>query len=437
MGKGANTNTNTNMMNTASTQPMPSGGKGGGKGGGMPTGTSGMPTGTRYDRSKSFSENLDAGVNFPGMAPDGSFNPPTSYGSAPSSLGQVFGGGNAGGPEGPPPSSNMSRIADAALGLRMNFGGPYGSSPAPAGGGAAPAPAGGGKGGGIGEMSDYMKEAAGRIGQPRTPPAGGGLFGGLANAANLVNQQRRRNEFINSDNQLNTIRAEQMELERKARQEALNRSYYDQPEEPTVAQQPANIAEPAQPPLQFGDPGYMPTYNPSIPASRNPYDRSRMGQMERLNAAYRNRLERFNNPMQNIPEALRKYNDMLRLRGDPEPRMETEEQRTKRLFSYIGEPADRFGPVDPKLDAEYDNFLRTRMNPNQVMNRFTGVRRAAFGEPLQISSAFGGPSGGLRPTGREILNSALLNAPVGDGPRVNSGRGGKGDFGAYAPYVNI
>ena len=383
MGKGANTNTNTNMMNTASTQPMPSGGKGGGKGGGMPTGTSGMPTGTRYDRNKSFSENIDAGVNFPGMAPDGSFNPPTSYGSA-------------------------------------------------------PAPAGGGKGGGKGgEIPDSMKEYAGSIGQPRTPPAGGGMFGGLANAANLLNQQRQRNDFINSDNELNRIRGAQMELERKARQEALNRSYYDQPEEPTVAQQPANIAEPAQPPLQFGDPGYMPTYNPSIPASRNPYDRSRMGQMERLNAAYRNRLERFNNPMQNIPEALRKYNDMLRLRGDPEPRMETEEQRTKRLFSYIGEPADRFGPVDPKLDAEYDNFLRTRMNPNQVMNRFTGVRRAAFGEPLQISSAFGGPSGGLRPTGREILNSALLNAPVGDGPRVNSGRGGKGDFGAYAPYVNI
>ena len=50
-----------------------------------------------------------------------------------------------------------------------------------------PAPAGGGKGGGKGgEIPDYMKEAAGRIGQPRTPPpsdmqappAGGGLFGG-------------------------------------------------------------------------------------------------------------------------------------------------------------------------------------------------------------------------------------------------------------------
>ena len=260
---------------------------------------------------------------------------------------------------------------------------------------------------------------------PPQPSAGKG--GGL----------QARRDFISSDNQLNTIRAEQMELERKARQEALNRSYYDQPEEPTVAQQPANIAEPAQPPLQFGDPGYMPTYNPSIPASRNPYDRSRMGQMERLNAAYRNRLERFNNPMENIPEALRTYNDMLRLRGDPEPRMETPEQREKRLISYISTPADRFGPVDPKRDAEYENYLRTRMNPNQVMNRFTGVRRAAFGEPLQIRSAFGGPFSGLRSMGRERFNPALVNAPVGDGPRVNSGRGGKGDFGAYAPYVNI
>jgi len=239
---------------------------------------------------------------------------------------------------------------------------------------------------------------------PPQPSAGKG--GGL----------QARRDFISSDNQLNTIRAEQMELERKARQEALNRSYYNQPEEPTVAQQPANIVEPA------------PTM---LPASRNPYDRQTM---DRLNAAYRNRLERFNNPMDNIPEALRPY-----LTPPPQAdfEVETPEQRSKRLLSYISEPSDRFGPVDPKRDAEYENYLRTRMNPNQVMNRFTGVRRAAFGEPLQIRSAFGGPFSGLRSMGRERFNPALVNAPVAAGPRVNSGRGGKGDFGAYAPYVNI
>ena len=98
-----------------------------------------------------------------------------------------------------------------------------------------------------------------------------------------------------------------MELERKARQEALNRSYYGQPAEPLgVPQpaqplgptlQPAKLAEPAQPPLQFGDPGYMPTYNPSmpaaptmLPASRDPFVRRMRTQQDALNDAYRKRL---------------------------------------------------------------------------------------------------------------------------------------------------
>lgn len=214
---------------------------------------------------------------------------------------------------------------------------------------------------------------------PMNPPqSSGGKGGGL----------QARNDFMNADNELNRIRGAQMELERKARQEALNRSYYDQPAEPTEpAQQPAQMVEPAQPtPLN------------TMPASRNPYNRLAdpretfdMIQRERLNAAYRNRLERFNNPMGNMPEALRPY----------------------------------------------INETNRRVDPNQVMNRFTGVRRAAFGEPLQISSAFGSPFSGLRALGRERFNPALVNAPVGDGPRVSAGRGGKGDYGALAPYVNI
>lgn len=227
---------------------------------------------------------------------------------------------------------------------------------------------------------------------PQPPPAGGGLLGGAASAANLFNQQRQRNDFINSDNELNRIRAEQMALERKARQEALNRSYYNQPAEPTGPQlQPATIAEPA-PPLQ------PPT---ALPASRNPYDRFGMGQMERLNAAYRNRLERFNNPMDNIPDR---------------PGMETPEQREKLFLSNLID-----GPV----------------NPNQVMNRFTGVRRAAFGEPLRMRSAFQSPFSGSRSMGRESFNPALFNAPMTFGPRVSAGRGGKGGLNAYPSIANI
>ena len=203
------------------------------------------------------------------------------------------------------------------------------------------------------------------------------MFSGLANAANLLNQQRQRNDFVNSDNQLNTIRAEQMELERKARQEALNRSYYGQPAEPTVAQQPANLAEPAQsaintsgtyqdyldsfnasifgpvgrplsedafnqnfggqpqPPLQFGDPGYMPTYNPSIPASRNPYDRGGISERDRLDMAYRNRISQMGFDQPNYAQQQQKFIEALR-RGTPQ---ETPLQRERRLISELAGPA--------------------------------------------------------------------------------------------------
>jgi hypothetical protein len=236
-----------------------------------------------------------------------------------------------------------------------------------------------------------------RGGMPRGGK-GGAVSPNTSSAANLFNQQRQRNDFINSDNELNRIRAEQMALERKARQEALNRSYYNQPAEPTGPQlQPATIAEPA-PPLQ------PPT---ALPASRNPYDRFGMGQMERLNAAYRDRLEKFNNPMDNIPDR---------------PGMETPEQRAERLLMpYTGGRLETFGLV----------------NPNQVMNRFTGVRRAAFGEPLRMRSAFQSPFSGSRSMGRESFNPALFNAPMTFGPRVSAGRGGKGGLNAYPSIANI
>jgi len=168
---------------------------------------------------------------------------------------------------------------------------------------------------------------------------------------------------MSRDNELNRIRGAQMELERKARQEALNRSYYGQPEEPTEALQPAKLAEPAQPPLQFGDPGYMPTATaPTMtPASRNPYDRSRMGQMERLNAAFRNRMDTFNNPRNALPEYLRPYADpypgqQLKFfdemrRGTPSFRDTLQEEAS--LLSQIGDPAPRQRP-QPSVGAGLD-----------------------------------------------------------------------------------
>jgi len=288
-----------------------------------------------------------------GMQGKGGGMPPPP--PAPASSGK--GGGKGGGMPSSPP--DVSRVSDA-VNLMKAFDGTSGP-PAPAGGGTTPSPKGGGKGG---EIPNFVKDYAGRIGQPRmsppidvtfgggaeyggvgegfrtqpqqpAPPAGGGFFGGLANAANLVNQQRQRNDFINSDNELNRIRGAQMELERKARQEAINRSYYDQPAEPTVAPQPAQPLGPTLQPAQMVDPVTLPvsydTYmenfrNPeanrfyglahpmsrkdfeakspedrlkaatfggmaSLPASRNPYDRGGLSERERLDMAYRNRLD--------------------------------------------------------------------------------------------------------------------------------------------------
>ena len=204
-----------------------------------------------------------------------------------------------------------------------------------------------------------------------------------------------------------------MELERKARQEAKNRSYYEQPEEPTVAQQPANIAEPAQPPLQFGDPGYMPTYNPSmpaaptmLPASRNPYDRRTMSQMDRLNAAYQDRMATFNNPINNIPEAFRPYvtpaylnrGDFSPSIGDPSqgiqasqlkfleemrrgtPAQETPQQREESLLGQL--IGSRRVESDPQVNREYENYLRTRSQPSIGADAFGLAALMGGGNPF-------------------------------------------------------
>ena len=344
-----------------------------------------------YDERGQFIGNQQPEANmFYGFNPTGAIGTGVSSGNIPAvanpldsapaggGKGGVKGGGFASPPPPPPPPNMYGGVGYNAImgagGIRptstpaftSGFTSPAMTPPQGKGGGMRgkgggmlppppPAPTSGGKGGGKGGgIPDYLKEAAGNIGQPRTPPpsdmqappAGGGLFGGLANAANLVNQQRQRDDFISSDNELNRIRGAQMELERKARQEALNRSYYDQPApQPTGAGNLSDqevidyftsrgeaVAMPSSPefakkamdnlrarmPADLSQPPAPVQPNlRTMPASRNPYDRQTM---DSLNAAFRNRMETFNNPRNNIPEAFRPFVTPASLtRGDFEP----------------------------------------------------------------------------------------------------------------------
>ena len=380
MGAGGIRPTSTPAFTSGFTSPAmtPPQGKGGGKGGGMPPPAPAMTRGGKGGGK---------GGGMPSPRPDIS-----QVSSAASSLGQALGGGGAGGPEGPPPPSN---IADAAMGLTMN----------PVGGGK-----GGGKGGGI---PDYMKEAAGRIGQPRTPPpsdmqappAGGGLFGGLANAANLLNQQRQRNDFISSDNELNRIRGAQMELERKARQEALNRSYYNQPApQPTGASNLSDqevidyytsrgeeVAMPSSPefaqkrmdelrermPADLSQP--LAPVQPNLrtmPASRDPFVRRMRTQQDALNDAFRNRLNAmgsFRSP--SVQESQRRFIEELR-RGTPQ---ETRLQRERRLISELADPMPGMSKAAEALRPLINTRGEQRLQPS------LGAGLGAFG----LSNFFG------------------------------------------------
>ena len=74
------------------------------------------------------------------------------------------------------------------------------------------------------------------------------------------------------------------------------------------ARMPADLSQPPAP--------VQPNLR-TMPASRNPYDRQTM---DRLNAAYQERMATFNNPINNIPEAFRPFVTPASLtRGDFEP----------------------------------------------------------------------------------------------------------------------
>ena len=397
------------------------GGKGGGKGGGFtPPPPQNMYGGVGYNsymgaggiRPTSVPTQF-SGFNAPTPMPTGGMIPlpetnfslpftpsPPSAGKGggkgggtppPAPAGSVKGGGKGGGmPSGSAPAPTVSDVNS----IFSEFGQPR----------TPPAPAGGGKGGGKGgEIPDYMKEAAGRIGQPRTPPpsdmqappAGGGLFGGLANAANLVNQQRRRDDFINSDNQLNRIRAEQMALERKARQEAVNRSYYDQPApQPTGAGNLSDqevidyftsrgeaVAMPSSPefakkamdnlrarmPADLSQPPAPVQPNlRTMPASRNPYDRQTM---DRLNAAYQDRMSQMDR-MESLqdPRRLALLENMRNLMPRTTFASPEDEQR---LRNQLGMP-------EPQPDSDYqlqqENFLKTRRLLDELGDPAPGMR---------------------------------------------------------------
>ena len=239
---------------------------------------------------------------------------------------------------------------------------------------------------------------------PPAPPAGKG--GGL----------QARNDFMNADNELNRIRGAQMELERKARQEALNRSYYDQPApQPTGAGNLSDqevidyftsrgeaVAMPSSPefakeamdnlrarmPADLSQPPAPVQPNlRTMPASRNPFNRRfDMGQMERLNAAYRNRLERFQDPRRFAAlEAMRTLMPRTTF-ASPE-----DEQR---LRNELGIPAPQ-PASDYQLQQE--NFLKTRRLLNELGDPAPGMNRSRLGSGLGaglgafgLSNFFGG-----------------------------------------------
>ena len=108
------------------------------------------------------------------------------------------------------------------------------------------------------------------------PSLAGGIFQPARRPDPFQNFMQRRNDFINSDNDLNTIRYQQMVLEDKMRRQQ-------------AAQQPA---APTETPAEGADPAME---QPQPPA----FDEGMMNQMDMLNQQYMNRLNQspFGRPM--------------------------------------------------------------------------------------------------------------------------------------------
>ena len=130
-------------------------------------------------------------------------------------------------------------------------------------------------------IPDYIRPYVNKIADRMPRPAPGGIFQPARRPDPFQNFMQRRNDFVNSDNDLNTIRYQQMVLEDKMRRQQ-------------AAQQPAAptdmTAEGADPAM--ADPAMA---QPQPPA----FDEGMMNQMDMLNQQYMNRLNQspFGRPM--------------------------------------------------------------------------------------------------------------------------------------------
>lgn len=126
-------------------------------------------------------------------------------------------------------------------------------------------------------LMPYVNKLADRMPRPNlAEPRPGGFFRPTPRPDPFQNFMQQRNDFVNSDNDLNTIRYQQMVLEDKMRRQQ-------------AAQQPA---APTDMPAEGADPAMA---QPQPPA----FDEGMMNQMDMLNQQYMNRLNQspFGRPM--------------------------------------------------------------------------------------------------------------------------------------------
>ena len=140
-------------------------------------------------------------------------------------------------------------------------------------------------------LRPYVNQLAERGEPDRMPrPAPGGFFRPTPRPDPFQNFMQRRNDFINSDNDLNTIRYQQMVLEDKMRRQQAAQ----QPAAPadmTAADMNANMT------AEGADPA---TAGPAMAQPQPPaFDEGMMNQMDMLNQQYMNRLNQspFGRPM--------------------------------------------------------------------------------------------------------------------------------------------
>tara|TARA_B100002019_G_scaffold288907_1_gene303480 strand:- start:1058 stop:2035 length:978 start_codon:yes stop_codon:yes gene_type:complete len=130
-------------------------------------------------------------------------------------------------------------------------------------------------------IPDFLRPYVNKVADRMPRPSPGGFMQPTRRPDPFQNFMQRRNDFINSDNDLNTIRYQQMVLEDKMRRQQ-------------AAQQPA---APTDMPAEGADPA---TADPAMAQPQPPaFDEGMMNQMDMLNQQYMNRLNQspFGRPM--------------------------------------------------------------------------------------------------------------------------------------------